>query len=104
MAGPSGWYVPAEVEDGTPVGFGLPFTLVQALPADPANSLRALLDCTLRAEVVAVNHAYNNGSLLLINLKGVGHDFYVDEASGATPEQRTDLINFLLALDNDPLH
>jgi len=36
------------------------------------------------------------------NLDGIGHDFYVDEAAGFTPAQQTDLINFLLALDDDP--
>jgi hypothetical protein len=105
VQGPLGWFVPASVVGGAPIGFGLPYTLVQALPADPTNSMRALLDRTLRAEVVAVNHAYNGGSLLLINLEGIGHDFYVDAESGwATPADQTDLVNFLLALDDDPLH
>ena len=105
VAGPHGWFVPAEIVGGAPVGFGSPYTTVQALPADPANSLRALLDRTLRAEVVAVNAGYNGGKLTLINIQGVGHDFYVDAESGwATPANQTDLINFLLALDNDPLH
>jgi hypothetical protein len=105
VPGPGGWYVPAEVVGGVPVGLGLPYTLVQALPADPANSLRALVDRTLRAEVVAVNHAYNGGSLQVINLEGIGHDFYVDaESRWASPSDQTDLINFLLALDDDPLH
>jgi hypothetical protein len=105
VAGPKGWFVPAEIVGGAPYGFGLPYTLVQALPADPANSMRALLDRTLRAEVVAVNHGYNGGSLTQINLEGVGHNFYVDAQTGwASPQDQTDLVNFLLALDDDPLH
>jgi cytochrome c5 len=104
VAGPGGWFYPAEVVGGVPIGLGLPFTLQQALPADPANSLRALLDRTIRGYVVAVNESYNGGTLTLINVQGVGHDFYVDAQAGATPEQQTDLINFLLALDDDPLH
>jgi cytochrome c5 len=104
VAGPGGWFVPAEVVDGVPVGLGLPYTLQQALPADPTNSLRALVDRNVRGYVVAVNEGYNDGTLDLINVQGVGHPFYVDAESGATVEQQTDLINFMLALDDDPLH
>jgi cytochrome c5 len=105
VPGPQGWFVPAAIVGGAPYGFGIPYTTQQALPADPSNSLRALLDRTLRAEVVAVNHGYNGGALLLINLEGVGHDFYVDAETGwASPQDQTDLINFLLALDDDPRH
>ncbi|MCV3212295.1 hypothetical protein OGM63_01915 [Plectonema radiosum NIES-515] len=36
------------------------------------------------------------------NLDGTGHEFYVDNQAGFSPQQQTDLINFLLALDDDP--
>ncbi len=81
-------------------GLGLTGTLNQGKSADSANSLRALVDCNLRDRVVAANQA--NPGLVSSNLDGTGHEFYVDESTGFTPAQQNDLINFLLALDDDP--
>ncbi|WP_375502114.1 hypothetical protein [uncultured Nostoc sp.] len=81
-------------------GLGLSGTLSQGIPADPANSLRALVDRDLRALVVKANKA--NPSLVRSNLDGTGHYFYVDRQSGFNSNQQTDLINFLLALDDNP--
>lgn len=83
-----------------PSGLGLVGTLSQGKPADSASSLRALVDRQLRAQVVATNKA--SPALVRSNLDGTGHDFYVDRAAGFTPAQQTDLINFLLALDDNP--
>ncbi|NMG10312.1 di-heme oxidoredictase family protein [Brasilonema sp. UFV-L1] len=83
-----------------PSGLGLTGTLSQALPADPASSLRALVDRDLRTLVVQANKAYP--PLVRSNLDGTGHDFYVDRQAGFNPNQQTDLINFLLALDDNP--
>lgn len=83
-----------------PSGLGLTGTLSQAIPADSASSLRALLDRQLRVQVIAANQA--NPALVRSNLSGTGHEFYVDQEAGFTPVQQTDLINFLLALDNNP--
>lgn len=83
-----------------PTGLGLTGTISQALPADPASSLRALVDRDLRALVVTANKAYP--PLVRSNLDGTGHDFYVDRQAGFNPNQQTDLINFLLALDDSP--
>ncbi|BAZ68970.1 MAG: hypothetical protein KME28_17740 [Pelatocladus maniniholoensis HA4357-MV3] len=77
-----------------PSGLGLTGTLSQSIPADPASSLRALLDEELRTQVIATNKA--NPALVRSNLDGTGHEFYV------TRNKQTDLINFLLALDDDP--
>ncbi|WP_315788651.1 di-heme oxidoredictase family protein [Fischerella sp. JS2] len=77
-----------------PTGLGLTGTLSQSIPADPASSLRALLDEELRTQVIAANQA--NPALVRSNLDGTGHEFYVGR------EKQTDLINFLLALDDDP--
>ncbi|RDH47994.1 hypothetical protein [Fischerella thermalis] len=77
-----------------PTGLGLTGTLSQSIPADPASSLRALLDEELRTQVIAANKA--NPALVRSNLDGTGHEFYVGR------EKQTDLINFLLALDDDP--
>ncbi|MBD2775153.1 di-heme oxidoredictase family protein [Iningainema tapete] len=85
-----------------PNGLGLTGTLSQGLPADSTSSLRALVDRDLRALVVKANQA--NPSLVRSNLDGTGHDFYVDKQAGFSTQQQTDLINFLLALDNDPSH
>lgn len=83
-----------------PSGLGLTGTLSIGKPADSASSLRALVDRQLRAKVVEANK--ENPALVRSNLDGSGHDFYVDKAAGFTSAQQTDLINFLLALDNDP--
>lgn len=83
-----------------PTGLGLTGTLSQGIPADAASSLRALLDRDLHALVVKANKA--NPSLVRSNLDGKGHKFYVDKQAGFNFKQQTDLINFLLALDNDP--
>ena len=81
-------------------GLGLTGTLSWGKSADSANSLRALVDRNLRDRVVAANQA--NPGLVSSNLDGTGHEFYVDESTGFTPAQQKDLINFLLALDDDP--
>ncbi|MCC5602680.1 hypothetical protein [Nostoc favosum] len=81
-------------------GLGLSGTLSLGIPADPASSLRALVDRDLRALVVKANKA--NPSLVRSNLDGTGHYFYVDRQAGFNSNQQTDLINFLLALDDNP--
>ncbi|WP_017746601.1 di-heme oxidoredictase family protein [Scytonema hofmannii] len=83
-----------------PSGLGLTGTLSQIKPADAASSLRALVDRELRALAIAANKA--NPALVRNNLDGTGHDFYVDEQAGFSPKQQADLVNFLLALDDDP--
>ncbi len=83
-----------------PTGLGLPGTLSQSIMPDAASSLRALLDRTLRGAVVATNQAFP--ALVISNLSGEGHDFYVDQAAGFTAQEQADLVNFLLALDDNP--
>ncbi|NJR50152.1 MAG: hypothetical protein HC780_11865, partial [Leptolyngbyaceae cyanobacterium CSU_1_3] len=83
-----------------PAGLGLSGTLSQAIPADAADSLRALVDRALRAQVIASNKL--NPALQLSNLDGTGHEFYVDGSTGYSPSQQNDLVNFLLALDDNP--
>ena len=88
------------IEIADPTGLGLSGTLSQAIPADAADSLRALLDHNLRAQVIATNQA--NPALQLSNLDGTGHEFYVDSSTGFSPSQQNDLVNFLMALDDNP--
>ncbi len=83
-----------------PTGLGIASTLSLGILPDAANSLRALVDRRLRAQVVAANHA--SPVLVFANLEGIGHDRWVDAESGFTSRQQADLVDFLLALDNDP--
>ena len=83
-----------------PSGLGLSGTLSRGILPEAAGSLRALLDRNLRTQVIATNKA--NPALQLSNLDGTGHEFYVDPAAGYSLAQQTDLINFLLALDDNP--
>jgi hypothetical protein len=83
-----------------PTGLGLPGTLRQGISPDSASSLRALVDSKLRSQVVAANKG--EPELVRGNLDGTGHNFYVDRTTGFTVKQQTDLVNFLMALDNDP--
>lgn len=83
-----------------PSGLGLTGTLSQGLSADAANSLRALVDRDLRRQVIATNQA--DPRLVLSNLDGTGHRFYVDRKAGYSVKDQTDLVNFLLALDDNP--
>lgn len=83
-----------------PSGLGLTGTNSQGKSADNANSLRALVDSNLRNQVVAANLA--NPGLERSNLDDTGHEFYVDQTTGFTLAQQNDLINFLLALDDNP--
>jgi cytochrome c5 len=78
-----------------PSGLGLSGTLSQGILPDAASSLRALIDRPLRQQVIAANQA--NPALQVSNLDGRGHDFYIEGA-----QRQEDLINFLLALDNNP--
>lgn len=81
-------------------GLGLTGTLSQGIPADAASSLRALVDRGLRRAVIKANQ--NNPALVRSNLDGTGHDFYIDSQTGFTSSQQADLVNFLLALDDNP--
>ena len=85
-----------------PSGLGLTGTKSLGLPADPASSLRALLDRELREKVVGANKLNPALNPERSNLDGTGHEFYVDNQARFNPQQQTDLINFLLALDDNP--
>jgi hypothetical protein len=67
---------------------------------DPAASLRVLVDRKLRKSAIANNRA--NPDLLLSNVDGSGHNYWVDPEAGFTTSDQTDLIQFLLSLDDNP--
>jgi hypothetical protein len=83
-----------------PKGLGLSGTLTIGINADAESSLRALLDRTLRLQVTTAN--FSVPGLVRSNLDGTGHPFYVDPAAGFSYAQQADLVNFLMALDDDP--
>lgn len=79
---------------------GMAGTLLQQIPPDAAASLRVLLDRTLRQTAIAANRA--NPDLQKSNVDGSGHNYWVDADAGFTAQEQTDLIQFLLSLDDDP--
>ena len=79
---------------------GVPGTLQQGRHADAYNSLRALLDRDLRQMVVDRNRA--DADLQRVNVEGCGHHFWVDPQGGFSYQDQSDLIDFLMALDDHP--
>jgi len=83
-----------------PKRLGLSGTRAKGQPVDPASSLRALVDRQLRSQVVAANKS--DVALVNSNLDGTGHEFYVDSEAGYTAQEQSDLVDFMLALDDNP--
>ncbi|MCC5598895.1 di-heme oxidoredictase family protein [Nostoc favosum] len=83
-----------------PEQLGLTGTLLNGILPDPSASLRALVDRNLRRQVVLANHA--NSDLQKSNVDGSGHNYWVDKQAGFSNQEQTDLIEFLLSLDDDP--
>jgi hypothetical protein len=81
-------------------GIGIPGTTKSFKPLHAGNSLRTLIDRDLRAILLQNNSA--DASLVVNGVEGTGHEFFVDPVSGFTYRQQTDLIAFLLALDDNP--
>ncbi|MBD0337052.1 MAG: hypothetical protein ICV62_16315 [Cyanobacteria bacterium Co-bin13] len=91
-----GWYSVADPEQ-----IGMVGTFMRHIKPDPGASLRMLVDRTLRQPMVEANQA--NSDLQRANVSGQGHEYWVDKRAGFDPQDQTDLVNFLLALDDDPL-
>ncbi|MFE1746127.1 hypothetical protein [Coleofasciculus sp. H7-2] len=91
-------------EDGFSVAdpnrLGMAGTLLKNIQPDPSASLRVLLDRHLREATVAANR--ENSDLQQSNVDGSGHAYWVDTEAGFTPQDQTDIIQFLLSLDDDP--
>ncbi len=79
---------------------GMAGTLMRGILPDPAASLRVLVDRKLRDIAIANNRA--NPDLQLSNVDGSGHNYWVDPEAGFTTSEQTDLIEFLLSLDDKP--
>jgi len=97
------WTAPYLHDSGVSVGpdagkdFGVPGTLDKGIAADPANSLRALVDRQLREAVVAANTASEKARTARVT--GKGHAFWVDEQAGFTAADRDALVDYLLSVD-----
>lgn len=79
---------------------GMAGTLLNGIQPDPSASLRVLLDRSLRKQAIAANQA--NSSLKQSNVDGSGHRYWVDRKAGFSTEDQTDLIQYLLSLDDNP--
>jgi hypothetical protein len=91
-----GWF---EVAD--PAQIGMVGTFMRGIRPDAAASLRMLVDRRLRQPMVEVNRAAPD--LQRSHVTGQGHEYWVDQKAGFEPQDQTDLINFVLALDDDPI-
>ncbi|MEC4813885.1 MAG: di-heme oxidoredictase family protein [Scytonema sp. PMC 1069.18] len=83
-----------------PEQLGMVGTLMQGIAPSPEASLRSLLDRNLRDAVVAANR--ENPDLQQSNVDGSGHAYWVDQQAGFTTQDQSDLIQFLLSIDDDP--
>ena len=92
----TGWFTVAD-----PAQIGMVGTFMRGIRPDSAASLRMLVDRNLREPMVEVNRA--NPDLQRANVSGQGHDYWVDQQAGYRPQDQTDLVNFLLSLDDDPI-
>lgn len=95
-----------QAEDGyyrvaDPTQMGLAGTSMQWIMPDPAASLRVLVDRDLRQVAVSANRA--NSDLQITHVDGSGHEYWVDREAGFTAQDQTDLIEFLLSIDDDPV-
>ena len=94
------WTAPYLHDGGVAVGLdlerhvGLPGTLLQGIPVDPVNSLRALIDGALRQRVIAANQT--SSDLRAVHVQGIGHAFWVDPSTGFTPAEQEALLQYLL--------
>ena len=79
---------------------GMAGTLLRSIQPDPSASLRVLIDRRLRKEAIAANRA--NLDLRNSNVDGSGHNYWVDKRARFTTQEQSDLIQFLLALDDNP--
>ncbi|PSF37249.1 hypothetical protein C7H19_11045 [Aphanothece hegewaldii CCALA 016] len=90
-----GFYTIANQEE-----IGLAGTLMRNITPDPEASLRVLVDRNLRQTAVTVNR--ENPDLQATNVDGSGHEYWVDLQANFTPQEQSDLIHFLLSLDDEP--
>ncbi|WP_336487407.1 cytochrome C oxidase Cbb3 [Methylobacterium nigriterrae] len=76
---------------------GIAPLLDPAVGADPAESLRALVDRDLRARVVAANRALPRA--VAARVTGEGHAYWADAGAGVSATEQAALVQYLLSLD-----
>ncbi|KQQ25419.1 cytochrome C oxidase Cbb3 [Methylobacterium sp. Leaf123] len=97
------WSAPYLHDSGVAVGadadvqLGVPGTLDAGIPPDPANSLRALVDRSLRAKVVAANKA--SPKARTARATGEGHTYWADAEAGVSGKEQADLVAYLLSVN-----
>jgi hypothetical protein len=97
------WSAPYLHDGGVSVGpdpateLGIPGTVERNQLPDPMNSLRALVDRSLRSQVIAANAS--SAGLRRMNVQGIGHNFWVDEQAGFTSGEQRALLLYLLTYD-----
>jgi hypothetical protein len=93
------WNAPYLHDGGVAVGqnleteVGVTATLMANVPVDPANSLLGLIDRQLRDRIIQANLAAGLNDL--VDVQGIGHEFWVDGEAGFTPDDQQDLIQYL---------
>jgi hypothetical protein len=75
---------------------GMAGTVAAGIRPDPAESLRALVDRSLRERVVAANHA--DASIKDMHVQGIGHEYWADGSNGFSREDQDALIHYLLTV------
>ena len=76
---------------------GVADALGSASSPDPTNSLRALVDRSLRAGVVAANRA--SPAARSTHVTGEGHAYWADREAGYSPAEQDALVAYLLSVD-----
>lgn len=96
------WSAPYLHDSGVSVGpdaerqLGVPGTLDAGVLPDPANSLRALVDRSLRTRVVAANRA--SAKAKTARVTGEGHAYWADGEAGIPAEDQAALVAYLLSV------
>lgn len=98
------WTAPYGHDGGIAVGPdpeqrpGVDTTLFAGTAPDPTNSLRALVDRTLRDRVVAAN--LSSEKARMAHVTGAGHAFWVDAAAGFSAAEQDTLVAYLLSFES----
>ncbi|SFA49200.1 hypothetical protein SAMN05192569_102035 [Parageobacillus thermantarcticus] len=95
------WSAPYLHDGGVAVGpngeLGLTGTLRKGIVPDARNSLRALIDRTVRKQVIRANAS--DRQLRAMHVSGEGHRYWIDPQAGFTKEEQEAVIDYLLSLD-----
>jgi hypothetical protein len=68
--------------------------LLQGIPTDPVNSLRALIGRELRQQMVAANQT--SPALQAVQGQGIGHEYWVEQEAGFDADAQHALTKYLL--------